>query len=103
MTCFVTFETNSVSHFKKIMCLSSGFVLFAVNVMTKLNCYLKFILAFFVDNLITKNCKPDVIEEEAELEEYERHIKMLKKTNKQDFNSFEEKNGPEKKVGLEMF
>ncbi|CAE1249578.1 Zinc finger ZZ-type and EF-hand domain-containing protein 1 [Acanthosepion pharaonis] len=49
------------------------------------------------DNLITKNCKPDVIEEEAELEEYERHIKMLKKTNKQDFNSFEEKNGPEKK------
>ena len=43
-----------------------------------------------------------MIDEQTELEEYERHIKMLKKTNKQDFNFFEEKNGPEKKVSSDM-
>eukprot|EP00106_Octopus_bimaculoides_P005363 XP_014772805.1 PREDICTED: zinc finger ZZ-type and EF-hand domain-containing protein 1-like [Octopus bimaculoides] len=50
------------------------------------------------DNMITKNCQVDYIDETEELEEYKRHMKLLKKIDRQDvMHMYEVKKGAEKK------
>ncbi|GAB1605002.1 zinc finger ZZ-type and EF-hand domain-containing protein 1 [Argonauta hians] len=57
-----------------------------------------FLFTVAKENMITKNCQEDILDESEELEEYQRHMKMLKHIDRQDvLRMYEEKNGEEKK------